>query len=177
MGWLLLTGSTAFSPSPLACRLRFRLRPAPRRPVASLLPCPPRSPCSVHASWATYFKGVEAGLPPGAAFTPPPALQTAFAAPAAAPAGAVSASAVKERLALAHLIRAYQVRGHEVAVLDPLALRNRPIASVHELDYRDYGFSEADLDRPFDMTGIDGLKGFLGAWRAGRRGRERGSWR
>lgn len=76
--------------------------------------------------------------------------------------GASLAGAVREQLSLSHLIRAYQVRGHEVAVLDPLALHNRPVASVPELDYRAYGFAEADLDRTFDMTGIDGLKGFLG---------------
>jgi 2-oxoglutarate dehydrogenase E1 component len=84
------------------------------------------------------------------------------AAPQAAGASAASSVASHERLALVHLIRAYQVRGHEVAILDPLGLRNRSVASVPELDYRQYGFSEADLDRAFDMSGLEGLKGFLG---------------
>lgn len=99
---------------------------------------------------------------------PPPATQTAFVAPSAsatAASSSASSAAGAERLALAHLIRAYQVRGHETAVLDPLALRNRPISAIPELDYRSYGFTEADLDRPFDLTGVEGLKGFLGEWK------------
>jgi len=131
------------------------------------------NPGSVHASWAAYFKAVDAGAAPGAAFVPPPGLQTPIgAAPgggaaAVAAAGGAGASApataamVHDRLALAHLIRAYAVRGHEVATLDPLGLANRPLASVPELDYTAYGFSEADLDRTFDMTGVVSLKGFL----------------
>jgi 2-oxoglutarate dehydrogenase E1 component len=112
---------------------------------------------------------VEAGLAPGAAFTPPPGLQPGFVG---APAGAASAGpspaamerAIKERLGLAHLVRAYQARGHEVANLDVLGLRNRALASVPELDYKSYGFTEADLDRSFDFgRGFDSFSGFLGA--------------
>jgi 2-oxoglutarate dehydrogenase E1 component len=86
-----------------------------------------------------------------------------FAHCAGAPSAASIHHAVRERVALTHLIRAYQVRGHEVAVLDPLKLRNRLLSSVPELDYRGYGFTEADLDRSFDLTSVEGLKGFLGA--------------
>ena len=50
-----------------------------------------------------------------------------------------------------------------MATLDPLGLRNRAPASLAELDFRTYGFVEADLDRAYDMSGVDGLKGFLGA--------------
>jgi len=123
--------------------------------------------CSVHASWDAYFRRVDAGAPPGSAFVPPPGLQTPVAGaatPAVAPspaAAATSPSAVREQLSLVHLIRAYQVRGHEVAVCDPLGLRNRPIDSVPELDYRTYGWSEADLGRVVDLTGIAAMKGFL----------------
>lgn len=127
------------------------------------------NPAGVHASWDAYFKLVESGAAPGAAFAVPPGLQTAFpttAAPTAASTAAATPAAVaamvREHVAITHLIRAYQVRGHEVSVLDPLKLRNRPLSSVPELDYRNYGFSEADLERTFDMTGIEGLKGFLG---------------
>lgn len=121
--------------------------------------------CSVHASWNAYFKNVDAGVPSGAAFVPAPGLQTAYTLPAAATSASGSASAadVRDRLSLAHLIRGYQVRGHEVAVLDPLRLRNRPLSSCPELDYRTYGFTEADLDRRFDMSGVDALSGFLGS--------------
>src|SRR6185503_14677310 len=41
------------------------------------------------------------------------------------------------------LIRAYRVRGHLEADLDPLGLEQR--SQVPELDYRTYGFTVADL--------------------------------
>jgi len=97
-------------------------------------------PRAVHASWDSFFKNVDAGHAPGAAFTPPPGVQSfAYAAGGAGPTAAAASSAdlekaVMERLALSHLIRAYSVRGHEVAVLDPLNLRNKAIASIPELD-------------------------------------------
>ena len=43
------------------------------------------------------------------------------------------------------LIRAYRIRGHFYAKLDPLELE--PEKNEEELDPRSYGFSEADLDR------------------------------
>ncbi|MGE0419904.1 MAG: thiamine pyrophosphate-dependent enzyme, partial [Acetobacteraceae bacterium] len=44
------------------------------------------------------------------------------------------------------LIRSYRVRGHLEARLDPLGLQ---VPAPHaELDYRTYGFTDADLDRP-----------------------------
>ncbi len=43
------------------------------------------------------------------------------------------------------LIRAYRVRGHLEADLDPLGLEKR--GPFPELDYRSYGFTETDLDR------------------------------
>src|SRR5438105_14392407 len=44
-----------------------------------------------------------------------------------------------------NLIRAYRVRGHLEADLDPLGLEQR--GPYPELDYHTYGFTEADLDR------------------------------
>ena len=119
----------------------------------------------MHISWDVYFRNVDAGLPPGAAFTPPPSLQpgfrpTAVAAPAAA-AGS-GGGATRDAIALVHLIRAYQVRGHEVATLDPLGQRNRAMSSLSELSPTNYGFTEADLDRTFDVSGVSGVAGFLG---------------
>lgn len=54
------------------------------------------------------------------------------------------------------LIRAYRVRGHLHADLDPLGLENR--AEHPELDYTVYGFSEADLDRPIFINYVLGLE-------------------
>jgi len=54
------------------------------------------------------------------------------------------------------LIRAYRIRGHLIAELDPLGLRDhghRP-----ELDPKSYGFTEADLDRPIFIDNVLGLQ-------------------
>jgi 2-oxoglutarate dehydrogenase E1 component len=126
------------------------------------------NPSSVHKSWDVFFQSVEAGFPPGATFTPPPGLQPGFKASPAIPtspsahASAISGKAATEQLSLSHLIRAYQVRGHEVAQLDPLGLRNKSHTSMQELDYKTYGFKESDLNRSFDLSGIEGIAGFLG---------------
>ena len=53
--------------------------------------------------------------------------------------------ATSDSIRALQLIRAYRVRGHLEADLDPLGLDKR--GPYPELDYRSYGFSEADLDR------------------------------
>jgi len=54
------------------------------------------------------------------------------------------------------LIRAYRIRGHLEAELDPLGMR---APEPHpELDYRTYGFTEADLDRPIFIDNVLGLQ-------------------
>src|SRR3954453_8340551 len=52
------------------------------------------------------------------------------------------------------LIRAYRVRGHLEADLDPLGLDKR--GHHPELDFRSYGFTEADLDRPIFINNLLG---------------------
>src|SRR5437667_3540221 len=54
------------------------------------------------------------------------------------------------------LIRAYRIRGHYHANLDPLGLES-PKESV-ELDPRSYGFSEADYDRKIFLDHVLGLE-------------------
>ncbi|RMD65436.1 MAG: 2-oxoglutarate dehydrogenase E1 component, partial [Alphaproteobacteria bacterium] len=54
------------------------------------------------------------------------------------------------------LIRAYRVRGHLEADLDPLGLR--PIEPHPELDPRSYGFTEDDYDRPIFINYVLGLE-------------------
>ena len=53
-----------------------------------------------------------------------------------------------------NLIRAYRVRGHLEADLDPLGLEKR--GPYPELDYRSYGFTEADLDREIFINNLFG---------------------
>src|SRR6516225_6142122 len=52
------------------------------------------------------------------------------------------------------LIRSYRVRGHLEANLDPLRLEKR--GPYPELDYRSYGFTEADLDHEIFINNLLG---------------------
>jgi 2-oxoglutarate dehydrogenase E1 component len=54
------------------------------------------------------------------------------------------------------LIRAYRIRGHFHAKLDPLGLE--PEKNEEELDPRSYGFQEADLDRKIFLDKVLGLE-------------------
>jgi len=54
------------------------------------------------------------------------------------------------------LIRAYRVRGHLEADLDPLGLMKKNYHA--ELDPRHYGFTEADYDRPIFIDGVLGME-------------------
>jgi len=64
--------------------------------------------------------------------------------------------AVLDSIRALMLIRAYRIRGHLVADLDPLGMREE---TPHpELDPRSYGFSDADLDRPIFIDNVLGLQ-------------------
>ncbi|MBC7131536.1 MAG: 2-oxoglutarate dehydrogenase E1 component [Roseovarius sp.] len=54
------------------------------------------------------------------------------------------------------LIRAYRIRGHLIADLDPLGLREQTYQP--ELDPKSYGFTEADMDRPIFIDNVLGLQ-------------------
>ncbi len=128
-----------------------------------------RDPSSLDPSWRRYFESEngeglsaeERGLP-GAR---PSSGSVAPRGPHAAPprtgeigdldGGAVQAETIDSIRALM-LIRAYRVRGHLIANLDPLGIegdKHHP-----ELDPKSYGFSEADYDRPIYVDGVLGLK-------------------
>jgi len=51
------------------------------------------------------------------------------------------------------LVRAYQVRGHHVAELDPLGILDADLADVKppELELSRYGFTERDLDKDINL--------------------------
>ncbi len=64
--------------------------------------------------------------------------------------------AVLDSLRALMLIRAYRIRGHLAADLDPLGMR---AASTHpELDPKTYGFTDADMDRPIFIDNVLGLQ-------------------
>ncbi|EFA82517.1 2-oxoglutarate dehydrogenase [Heterostelium album PN500] len=124
-----------------------------------------KDPSSVHKSWASFFQSADFDAPAGEAYMSPPTLQTS-APTAAQPTAATSTTAggsanlkqVSESMRLLLLIRAYQVRGHAMANLDPLNLMVRP--EPPELNISKYGFTEADLDKPI-FVGDGLISGFL----------------
>ncbi|SEK58537.1 2-oxoglutarate dehydrogenase E1 component [Roseivivax marinus] len=65
--------------------------------------------------------------------------------------------AVLDSIRALMIIRAYRIRGHLAAQLDPLGMRN--IDKEHpELDPKSYGFTEQDLDRPIFIDNVLGLE-------------------
>ncbi|MBL9050218.1 MAG: 2-oxoglutarate dehydrogenase E1 component [Tabrizicola sp.] len=63
--------------------------------------------------------------------------------------------AVLDSIRALMIIRAYRIRGHLAADLDPLGLAER--GSHPELDPASYGFTEADMDRPIFIDNVLGL--------------------
>jgi 2-oxoglutarate dehydrogenase E1 component len=103
------------------------------------------------ASWAPRPRGGFAPEPE--ALKPDP--KKPGAAPAAAVADPAAARAqVLDSLRALMLVRAYRVRGHLEAQLDPLHLQ---VPKPHpELDPKTYGFSDADMDRPIFIDRVLG---------------------
>ena len=130
-----------------------------------------QDPSSVDPSWRRLFEEEEGfddegdgnGAAARAAEPPAPEEQELGlpeprppAAPAAADRDAPVQAETIDSIRALMMIRAYRVRGHLIASLDPLGLegeRHHP-----ELDPKSYGFSEADYDRPIYVDGVLGLK-------------------
>ncbi|MBM1814962.1 2-oxoglutarate dehydrogenase E1 component [Pseudosulfitobacter pseudonitzschiae] len=64
--------------------------------------------------------------------------------------------AVLDSIRALMIIRAYRIRGHLVADLDPLGMRDK--VPHPELDPKSYGFTEADMDRPIFIDNVLGLE-------------------
>jgi len=118
-------------------------------------------PSSVHKSWDAYFKTGN--------FTAPPTLVSdatqVSSGPVAAQGPAVQGGVVLSAggAKVLQMVRAFQVRGHLLAKLDPLGLLP-PRPDHDDLRLETYGFSEADLDREIDVSSIGeflNMKGFL----------------
>jgi 2-oxoglutarate dehydrogenase E1 component len=129
-----------------------------------------RDPGSVDPSWRRYFDS-ENGDAPAPTRAAPPAekpkpTQVSTISPGTAKTPDVDASfdiednqvraETIDSIRALMLIRAYRVRGHLIANLDPLGIegdKHHP-----ELDPKTYGFSESDYDRPIYVDGVLGLK-------------------
>ncbi len=77
-------------------------------------------------------------------------------APAPAAAGVAPQQATLDALRALSLIRAYRVRGHLLADLDPLGLVR--LSDHPDLDPATYGFTPADYDRPIFVNGVLGFE-------------------
>ncbi|KAL1411286.1 2-oxoglutarate dehydrogenase E1 component [Vanrija albida] len=113
-------------------------------------------PKSVHSSWQAYFAGLDKGLPSAQAFQPPPgvAASTVPEPIGGAPTLDVgSGGELTDYLKVQLLVRAYQVRGHHMAHLDPLGISNADLDSstVPELTLEYYGFTKDDLNKEFKL--------------------------
>ncbi|RXN20829.1 2-oxoglutarate mitochondrial isoform X2 [Labeo rohita] len=120
------------------------------------------NPKSVHKSWDIFFRNANAGAPPGTAYQSPPPIGVSLAGLAQAQ-SLVGAQPnveklVEDHLAVQSLIRAYQIRGHHVAQLDPLGIMDADLDSCVPTDIITssdklgfYGLEESDLDKVFRL--------------------------
>jgi 2-oxoglutarate dehydrogenase E1 component len=132
--------------------------PANLRYVEDLYRAFLRDPASVDAHWRGYFErldrmnGAHAGGQPGPSLRPRSLFDPwGTDGPRAALADASSHQGRQDRAV--ELIRAYLVRGHMAARIDPL---ERPRPPQPELNPAFYGFTDADLDRSYSTHGIPG---------------------
>lgn len=118
-------------------------------------------PSTIDESWRSYFDGLgeetrrlfrqsQEALdyrPPAGDVVPPDVIDLD---------GERSKRLILDHLRVVMLIRAFRVRGHLLANLDPLNLSRN---SAHpELDPASYGFGEADWDREFFLDNVLGLE-------------------
>eukprot|EP00741_Cyanophora_paradoxa_P015699 tig00020904_g15156.t1 len=115
-------------------------------------------PASVHKSWDTFFRNIDAGLKPGEAYLPP-----ARPVHERGPRRILSAEGeeslskefnmthVEESVRVLALLRSYRERGSLMANLDPLGLVKPQIHP--DLDPASFGFTEEDMDREFYLGG------------------------
>ncbi|KIK98580.1 hypothetical protein PAXRUDRAFT_133929 [Paxillus rubicundulus Ve08.2h10] len=107
-----------------------------------------QDPKSVHESWNVYFTAMENGP----LRAKPAQSSVGLVVPVTYGAAALYASGNAElgdHLKVQLLVRAYQVRGHHLADLDPLGIMDVDLADVQppELELSHFGFSERDLDK------------------------------
>jgi 2-oxoglutarate dehydrogenase E1 component len=134
-----------------------------------------RDPSAVDARWARYFEQLNALGDSSAEIDRGPswARNASRIVGATDPADSINAvaaghaagrrmnaddmrAATLDSLRAVMLIRAYRIRGHLIANLDPLSLENKPLHP--ELDPATYGFTDEDWDRPIFINYVLGLE-------------------
>ncbi|BGP18283.1 hypothetical protein JCM10213_008455 [Rhodosporidiobolus nylandii] len=112
-----------------------------------------KDPESVHASWRAYFAALDKGLPAEQAYASPPSIAEALEGAAPVNVNLAGGGQVDEHMKVQLLVRAFQVRGHNIAKLDPLGMNAPDLdpSTPSELTLKHYGWSEADLDKEFEL--------------------------
>ncbi len=121
-----------------------------------------QNPNTVPDNWREYFRALQAqsgdGRGQDIAHAP---IRESFArlarqAPTTAGGRSISVNmdeaAAQKQAAVLRLINAYRTRGHQAAILDPLALRERP--PITDLDPAFHGLTEADMDTVFNTGSL-----------------------
>eukprot|EP00455_Lapot_gusevi_P045397 TRINITY_DN57_c0_g1_i3.p1 TRINITY_DN57_c0_g1~~TRINITY_DN57_c0_g1_i3.p1 ORF type:complete len:1008 (-),score=381.79 TRINITY_DN57_c0_g1_i3:135-3158(-) len=131
-------------------------------------------PNSVHKSWDAYFRTGSFQAPPSlvADYSSQGPRSTSSVNVSSLPAPVAvtgDAKLIHDTINLVQMVRAYQVRGHYISKLDPLEISTDGVAfgqlsSPQEFELSKWGFTEADLDREFDIS-QQGLEGFMGPGR------------
>ncbi|KAG0644414.1 thiamine diphosphate-binding protein [Tuber brumale] len=117
-----------------------------------------KDPSSVHISWRVYFRNMEGNGPASQAFQAPPTLvpTPTGGVPSLVPGAHLGGNTdVTKHLKVQLLVRAYQVRGHHKANIDPLGIRSNAdlggTSQPRELDLDHYQFNEKDLDDEYTL--------------------------
>ncbi len=115
------------------------------------------NPDAVSEGWRRYFRSLGDGRVE-VAHTPirQRLLEKARAGKSNGQTATVVASSMtatnEKQAAVSRLIQVYSLRGHQIADLDPLKLRERPVPGVLKLDY--LGLTEADMETEFFTGGL-----------------------
>eukprot|EP00040_Diaphanoeca_grandis_P031053 m.184966 g.184966 ORF g.184966 m.184966 type:complete len:993 (-) comp32214_c3_seq1:110-3088(-) len=110
-----------------------------------------KDPSSVHSAWASAFSK----YPKEQVFDMVRPVDVQMSGGD----GALSEQLILDHMKVQALIRAYRVRGHIAADVNPLSSQGSLEYSAHvvpdpKLNLSDYGFSDADLDRTFSILGV-----------------------
>ena len=117
-----------------------------------------QDPNSVPDNWREYFRTFQEQLATGQDVAHGPIRESFIRLAKQAGFGSkpisvtMDQAAAEKQATVLRIINAYRTRGHQVAQLDPLALRDRPLIS--DLEPTFHGLTEADMDTVFNTGSL-----------------------